>query len=78
MEQGLQPLVSLIPMMVLSIPYAIFAGAMARRLNGETVLWVILALIPIVGFFFFWYLLYRIVTGILDRIEAVGSRPAAS
>jgi len=75
MEPGFLPF---LPMIIISIPYAVFAGALAQRLNGNTVLWVILALIPFVGIFFFWYLLYRIVTGILDRIDAVGSRLAAS
>ena len=74
MEPGFLPF---LPMIIISIPYAVFAGALAQRLNGNTVLWVILALIPIVGFFFFWYVLYRIVTGILDRIDAVDSKLAA-
>ncbi len=69
---------SFLPMAVISIPYAIFAGALAQRLNGNTVLWVILALIPIVGWFFWWYILYKIVTSILDRIDALSTRSAFS
>jgi hypothetical protein len=70
--------VSLLPLMILSIPYAVFAGAVARRLNGNAVVWVILALIPMVGWFFWWYILYKIVTGILDRIDVANTKSAFS
>ena len=65
-----------IPILLFQVPYAIFAGALARRLNGNTVLWVILSLIPLVGVIFLLYVFYRIVSQVLDRLEEINSKVA--
>ncbi len=65
-----------IPILLFQIPYALFAGALARRLRGNTVLWVILSLIPLVGVLFMIYVFYRIVSQVLDRLEEINSKVA--
>ena len=69
-------LVQLLPLIIFQIPYAVFAGALARRLNGNTAVWVIISLIPLIGFLFMVYVFYRIVTRILDRLEEINSKVA--
>lgn len=68
--------VGFIPMLIVQIPYAIFAGALARRLNGNTALWVILSLVPLLGFLFMIYVFYKVVAKVLDRLEEINSKVA--
>lgn len=65
-----------IPLLIAQIPYAIFAGALAKRLNGNTILWVILSLIPLLGFLFMIYVFFKIVAKVLDRLEEINSKVA--
>ena len=66
----------ILPILIFQIPYALFAGALAKRLNGNTVLWVILSLIPLVGMIFLMYVFYRIIIRVLDRLEEINSKVA--
>ena len=65
-----------IPLLLFQIPYAVFAGALAKRLNGNTVLWVILSLIPVIGVVFLLYVFYRVIATILDRLNEINSKMA--
>ena len=69
---------ALLPIVIGQGIYAIFAGALAKRLNGNTALWVVLSLIPILGMLFLLYVFYRIVAGIIDRLDAINSKLEAS
>ncbi len=65
-----------IPALLFQIPYAIFAGALAKRLNGNTAVWVIVSLIPLVGFIFLLYVFYRVIATVLDRLNEINSKVA--
>ena len=65
-----------LPMLLFQIPYAIFAGALARRLNGNTAIWVVVSLIPLVGFLFLMYVFYRVIAKVLDRLDEINSKVA--
>ena len=65
-----------VPMLLFQIPYAIFAGALARRLNGNTAIWVVVSLIPLVGILFLMYVFYRVIAKVLDRLDEINSKVA--
>ena len=62
-------------LLMLGVALAIGNWHLAKRLNGNSLLWAILTLIPVVNGFFFMYLGYRILFAVLDRlpIRNVGS-----
>jgi heme/copper-type cytochrome/quinol oxidase subunit 3 len=65
-------------LLILGIFWAMGNYALARRLGKNSVLWVILTLIPGVNFIFLYYVLYQTIYGILDRLpaEPLRDRPA--
>jgi hypothetical protein len=56
------------------IAIAVGNGFIARALGKHVALWVILSLIPIVNYFFYIYLVYAVVLGILHRLNAITAR----
>lgn len=66
----------LLPMLVVQIPYALFAGAIAHRLHESRVTWVIVSLVPLLGFLFMVYVFYRIVARVLDRLDEINAKIA--
>jgi hypothetical protein len=56
------------------IALAVGNGFIARALNKHVVLWVILSLIPVVNVFFYIYIFYAVVLGILHRLNAITAR----
>jgi hypothetical protein len=66
--------VSLLPMIIISIPLAVGNYIIAPRLNKNRVLWVVLSLIPIFNIGFVWYVFYRIAIRVLDRLDAISQR----
>jgi hypothetical protein len=64
----------LIVMVALWIALAVGNGFIARALGKSVVLWVILSLIPIVNYFFYIYIVYAVILGILHRLNALASR----
>ena len=67
-------MVQFVPLIVLQLMYAIPAWFLAPRLDGNRYLWVVLALIPVFGFFFGLYMFYRIAAVVLDRLADIQSR----
>ncbi len=65
-----------VPMLLFQIPYALFAGALARRLNGNTAIWVVVSLIPLIGLLFLMYVFYRVIAKVLDRLDEINSKVA--
>ena len=59
---------------VLAVALAIGNGFIARALGKSVVLWVILSLIPVVNVFFYYYIGYAVVLGILHRLNAITAR----
>ena len=64
----------LILFVVLAIAIAVGNGFIARALGKHVALWVILSLIPIVNIFFYYYIAYAVVLGILGRLNAITAR----
>lgn len=64
----------LIVMIALWIGLAVGNGFIARALGKHVVLWVILSLIPIVNYFFYIYIVYAVILGILHRLNAITAR----
>ena len=56
------------------VALAVGNGFVARALNKHVALWVILSLIPIVNYFFYIYIVYAVVLGILHRLNAITAR----
>jgi hypothetical protein len=63
-----------IVVVALWIAVAVGNGFIARALGKHVVLWVILSLIPVVNYFFYIYIVYAVVLGILHRLNAITAR----
>jgi hypothetical protein len=63
-----------IVVVALWIALAVGNGFIARALGKHVALWVILSLIPIVNYFFYIYIAYALVLGILHRLNAITAR----
>lgn len=55
---------------------AIGNGFIAHRLRHSVALWVILSLIPIVNYFFYIFVIYATVLGIIKRLNTIADRLA--
>jgi hypothetical protein len=64
----------IVVLVALWIALAVGNGFIARALGKHVVLWVILSLIPIVNYFFYIYIVYAVVLGILHRLNAIAAR----
>jgi len=64
----------LVVIIALWIALAVGNGFIARALGKPVVLWVILSLIPIVNYFFYIYIVYAVILGILHRLNAITAR----
>jgi hypothetical protein len=74
-DYGFYPSIPVIVVMVaLWIALAVGNGFIARALGKQVALWVILSLIPIVNYFFYIYVAYAVVLGILHRLNAITAR----
>ena len=59
---------------LVAIGIAIGNGFIAKALGKSVALWVILSLIPGVNVFFYYYIAYAVVLGILHRLNAITAR----
>ncbi|HWE75631.1 MAG TPA: hypothetical protein VG328_20900 [Stellaceae bacterium] len=74
-DYGFYPSIpGLVITVALWIALAVGNGFIARALNKHVVLWVILSLIPVVNVFFYIYIFYAVVLGILHRLNAITAR----
>jgi hypothetical protein len=74
-DYGFYPSIpGLIITVALWIALAVGNGFIARALNKHVVLWVILSLIPVVNVFFYIYIVYAVILGILHRLNAITAR----
>lgn len=64
-------LASLVPMIVISIPFAIGFYFVAGRLGRNKWAWLIVSLIPVVNYFFWIYAFFVIILGVLDRLNGI-------
>jgi len=61
-------------MLLLWLGMAIGNGFLAHRLGHSVALWVVLSLIPAVNYFFYIYVGYAVLLGILKRLDALQPR----
>ncbi|HKT20067.1 MAG TPA: hypothetical protein VJR47_18585 [Stellaceae bacterium] len=64
----------LVVLIALWIALAVGNGFIARALGKHVALWVILSLIPVVNYFFYIYIAYSVVLGILAKLNALETR----
>jgi hypothetical protein len=78
MDQDYSAFYSPVPVLVvviaLWIALAVGNGFIARALGKSVPLWVVLSLIPIVNYFFYIYIFYAVVLGVLHRLNAITAR----
>lgn len=72
------PLPLLVVLIAFWIALAVGNGFIARALNKHVGLWVVLSLIPIVNYFFYVYIAYSVVLGVLYKLNALESRMGVS
>ena len=74
MEQGMDVWVavaSLIPIIVIFVGFAIGFGFLAKRLEKNVAIWVVLSLIPIINYFFWIYAMFITLYYIIDTLKSV-------
>ncbi|MGH7122698.1 MAG: hypothetical protein ACREFP_27515 [Acetobacteraceae bacterium] len=76
MDQAVTSLPVFSGLVLLWAGFAIGNGFLARRLGHSVVLWVILSLIPIVNYFFYFFVIYATVLGIIKRLNLLTERLA--
>ena len=64
----------LVVIVALWIALAVGNGFIARALGKHVALWVILSLIPIVNYFFYIFVIYATVLGIIKRLNLLAER----
>ena len=64
----------LVVLIALWIALAVGNGFIARALGKHVALWVILSLIPVVNYFFYIYIVYAVILGVLRRLNAIAAR----
>ncbi|WOH49294.1 hypothetical protein [Bradyrhizobium sp. sBnM-33] len=74
MNDGNSMLISLLPFLIMSIPVAICAAALAPSLGKSRALWAILCLIPLINLFFLYYVFYCVSARVLDRLDEIAKR----
>ncbi len=70
-------LMSMLPLFLVSIPFAIGNYKIAGRTGASQPLWLILSLIPLVNVLFNFYVWYAVVIRILDMFASISARPSA-
>jgi hypothetical protein len=74
-DYGFYPSIpGLIITVALWIALAVGNGFIARELHKHVALWVILSLIPVINVFFYIYIAYAVVLGVLHRLNAITAR----
>jgi hypothetical protein len=59
---------------VFAIPIAVGVGYLAKRLNKNVVLWVVLTIVPVVNFIFAYVVMFKVIYAVLDRLNELTER----
>jgi hypothetical protein len=62
-----------VPLMLLSIPFAIGNYFFAKRINKNSIVLLVLSFVPVVNFFLFIYVVYKVIFRILDKLDTIES-----
>ena len=76
MDQAIASLPVFTGLVILWAGCAIGNGFIAHRLGHSVALWVILSLIPILNYFFYIFVIYATVLGIIKRLNTIADRLA--
>ena len=71
---GADALISLVPLILLTLPLAIGAAYLAPKIGRSPWLWAILLLIPIVNFITMYIFFFLVAGAMLDRLNAIDNR----
>jgi len=66
--------ISLIPLIILMLPFAIGVAYLAPKMGRNPWLWGILLLIPIVNFVVIYVFLFLVAGAVLDKLNALNDR----
>ena len=66
-------LASMLPIILLTIPFAFGNYYLAKALRKPVPIWVILSLIPLVNYLFYIYVIYVVVLQVIRRLEQIAS-----
>ncbi|WP_424933075.1 hypothetical protein [Amaricoccus macauensis] len=74
-DPAIHMLLSFLPLVLLTIPFAIGNFFLARRIEGASpAIWVISSLIPFANMLFMYYVLYRVIYAVLDYLREIRDR----
>ncbi len=77
MGPGADFLSFLLPLIIISVPFAIGFGYLAKALEKNVVVWVIISLIPLVNYFFWIYAMFVTLLFILENLKDIRANMAA-
>jgi hypothetical protein len=69
-------LIQFVPLFLIGILFCIIPYKLAPKVGANKITWLIMSLIPIVNFFFLYYVFYRVVAHILDKINTIADSKA--
>ena len=73
MVGAMQSLVQFIPLFLLGALFCVIPYKLAPRVGANRVTWLIVSLIPIVNFFFLYYVFYRVLAHMLDKLNEIAA-----
>jgi len=77
MDSAIMSIPLFVLLVVLWAGFAIGNGFLAHRLGHSVAAWVILSLIPVVNYFFYFFVAYAVLLGIIKRLNAIQAQLAA-
>ncbi len=76
MGSKLELFVTLLPLIAISVPFAIGFYHVAKKIGRNKTAWTILSLIPIVNYFSWIYFFFVILIWIFDKLNGIEERVA--
>ncbi len=71
-------IISFLPIFIMQAIYAVFVAQIAKRTGKNVPLYVIVSIIPLVGAFFFIYVMWSTVLRVLDSINELKAQKTGS
>lgn len=64
-------MVQLIPVFVIGLVFCFIPYKLAPKVGANRLVWVILSIVPILNILFIYYVGYRVVAHLLDRVNSI-------
>ena len=71
-------ILSLLPLILIQTIYAIFIAQIAKRTEKSVLKYVVISLIPFIGAFFFIYVMWSTILGLLDAVNQLKAQIRSS